>query len=163
MYKYIASDKIIIALVDGIILGLLVMTTSCAHDKTHNLQLTYQNLKGHFCHHHWGSCEEIVNESIIVDKHIIIIRRGFYIDDMIDQGGDKYYVYMIDKIQGLKAYITKKELDPDEKMIKKSREYKELQNFINDVKKNIVDDGGIDKIINSFEKNQENIPEGINF
>ncbi len=144
--------KLLIAIVSGITFSLSGMTAGCVHNK---IDLTLQNFKRHTYDEHGIKYQSVARELLIVDKHILIAGRSSYLDDAVDKWGDKYYFYMVDFVKGLAAYITKKELKPDEQPVEDSQEYEELQEFIDNVKRNIEKGGGIEQIIESFEKGQK--------
>jgi hypothetical protein len=143
MHKHqVTSHKFFIAIVGGLVFGLSLITAS---GEQNEIDITFMNFK-----------KTVHSEFIIVNKHFLVMRGNSYCDDAVDHQGNYFYFYMVDFTNGLKAYITKKELAPDKQLMKDFQEETELREFTHDILKNIEEDGGIEKIINSFTEGKKN-------
>lgn len=91
----------------------------------------------------------IVEKGVPVSSHILIVKSCHCLDDARDKKGNEYYFYMVDRPNGLKALISKKELSPIEKLDEKTKE------FVQVVKEEIRKDGGIETIIKKFKKSTQ--------
>ncbi len=88
----------------------------------------------------------IVEVGIPASEHILIVKNCDCIDNAVDKKGRKFYFYMVDQANGLKALITATELDAVDKLDDKTREFLEV------VKNEILKDGGIEVLIKKFSK-----------
>ena len=88
----------------------------------------------------------IVEVGIPASEHILIVKNCDCLDNAVDKKGRKFYFYMVDQANGLKALITVTELDAVDKLDDKTREFLEV------VKNEILKDGGIEVLIKKFSK-----------
>jgi hypothetical protein len=88
----------------------------------------------------------VVEEGIPVDKHIVLVENCRFLDDATDDDGTVYYFYMVDHNIHVKILITRKELVPIAELDQRTKE------FVEDVKKEIEKDGGVDVLIARFSR-----------
>ncbi len=85
---------------------------------------------------------------IPVSKHILVIRSSRCCDIALDEKGNHYYCYIIDRQNNLRALITNAELAA----VKNVEE--DILEFYLLVKKEVENDGGIEKLIEKFSKSE---------
>ena len=92
------------------------------------------------------NCPEEVG--IPVHEHILVIRSARCCDIAVDKKGNHYYCYMTDQQNNLRALITDTKLIPVKDLEEDVREFYLL------VKKEVENDGGIEKLIEKFSKSE---------
>jgi hypothetical protein len=135
----------------GLIFGMVIysLTPITPVYSGEHIEVTLRNfyeVSGNYGKYKYSQMTEI---GIPASEHILIIKSFHCLDNAVDKKGNEYYFYMVDRSIGLKALITIAELDPAEGLDDKTTEFHEV------VKKEIINDGGIDALIEKFKNHQQ--------